>query len=58
MARTHFAFRIDMWSDDGEKVVKHLAGAEGLPGGEGNVSGRLQTLAQRGHHLASGHAGN
>jgi hypothetical protein len=30
MARTHFAYRIDMWSDDGENVVEYLAGAENL----------------------------
>jgi hypothetical protein len=26
--RTHFAFRIDMWTDDGENIIEHLAGAE------------------------------
>jgi hypothetical protein len=26
--RTHFAFRIDMWTEDGENIVEHLAGAE------------------------------
>ena len=26
--RTHFAFRIDLWTDDGENLVEHLAGAE------------------------------
>jgi hypothetical protein len=30
MTRTHFAFCIDMWSEDGENVVEHLAGAEDL----------------------------
>jgi len=24
--RTYFAFRIDMWTDDGENIVEHLAG--------------------------------
>ena len=26
--RTHFAFRIDAWTDDGENLVEHLAGVE------------------------------
>jgi hypothetical protein len=27
--RTHFAYRIDYsWTDDGENVVEHLAGAQ------------------------------
>ncbi len=26
--RTHFAHRIDMWDDDGENVIEHLAGVE------------------------------
>jgi hypothetical protein len=26
--RTHFAHRIDMWDDDGENLVEHLAGLE------------------------------
>jgi hypothetical protein len=28
MPQTHFAFRIDRWTDDGERIVEHLAGAE------------------------------
>ena len=26
--RTHFAFRIDLWTSDGASIVEHLAGAE------------------------------
>jgi hypothetical protein len=26
--RIHFSFRIDMWTDDGENVIEHLAGVE------------------------------
>jgi hypothetical protein len=26
--RSHFAHRIDMWIDDGESIVEHLAGIE------------------------------
>jgi len=26
--QTHFAFRIDTWTADGESIVEHLAGVE------------------------------
>jgi hypothetical protein len=26
--RTYFAFRIDMWTDDGESIIEQLAGVE------------------------------
>jgi hypothetical protein len=26
--RTHFAFRIDLWTTDGENVIEHVAGVE------------------------------
>ena len=29
--RTHFAYRIDSWNDDGENVVEHLAGVQDFP---------------------------
>jgi hypothetical protein len=28
--RTHFTHRIDLWADDGEHVIEHLAGVEDL----------------------------
>ena len=28
MTRNDFAFRIDRWTDDGERIVEHVAGAE------------------------------
>ena len=28
MNRTHFLYRIDMWSNDGKEVIDHLAGVE------------------------------
>ena len=28
MPQTHFAFRIERWTDDGERIVEHVAGAE------------------------------
>ena len=26
--RTHFTFRVDTWTPDGESIVEHVAGAE------------------------------
>jgi hypothetical protein len=26
--RAHFSFRVDMWDDDGENIIEHLAGVE------------------------------
>jgi hypothetical protein len=26
--RTHFTFRVDTWSPDGESIVEHVAGVE------------------------------
>ena len=28
MTQNDFAFRIDRWTDDGERIVEHVAGAE------------------------------
>ena len=28
--RTHFVYRIDIWTDDGKSIVEHLAGLENL----------------------------
>ena len=28
--RTQFAYRIDVWTDDGKNIVEHLAGLENL----------------------------
>jgi hypothetical protein len=30
MTRTHFLYRIDLWTIDGKQVIEHLAGAEDL----------------------------
>jgi hypothetical protein len=26
--RTHFAFRIDLWTSDGSSIIEHVAGVE------------------------------
>jgi hypothetical protein len=28
--RTHFVYRIDIWTDDGKNILEHLAGLENL----------------------------
>ena len=28
VTRTHFTFRVDTWSPDGESIVEHIAGVE------------------------------
>jgi hypothetical protein len=28
--RTHFVYRIDIWTDDGKNILEHLAGMENL----------------------------
>jgi hypothetical protein len=30
--RTHFTFRVDTWTPDGESIVEHVAGVEEGPG--------------------------
>jgi hypothetical protein len=40
--RTHFTFRVDPWTPDGESIVEHVAGV-----------GRLPTMALHPHHLAA-----
>jgi 23S rRNA pseudoU1915 N3-methylase RlmH len=30
MTQKDFAFRIDRWTDDGERIIEHVAGAEGF----------------------------
>jgi hypothetical protein len=29
--RTHFTFRVDTWTSDGESIVEHVAGVGHLP---------------------------
>ena len=28
VTRTHFTFRVDLWTPDGESIVEHIAGVE------------------------------
>ena len=53
MPQTHFAFRIDRWTGDGERIVEHVVGAE-----DGGLPCCPQALAQSGNDLAAGRAGD
>jgi hypothetical protein len=41
--RTHFTFRVDTWTPDGESIVEHIAGVEDY---QVALATRLRTLAQ------------
>jgi hypothetical protein len=46
--RTHFTFRIDTWTPDGESIVEHIAGVEDYQ------VALARTLAGHPHHPAPG----
>jgi hypothetical protein len=50
---THFTFRVDTWTPDGERIVEHVAGVQDF---EVALPRRLRTLAWCPHHLAPGRA--
>jgi len=52
--RTHFTFRVDTWTPDGESIVEHIAGIEDYRVALANLPRRLRTLAGHTHHLAAG----
>jgi hypothetical protein len=52
--RTHFTFRVDTWTPDGESIVEHVGRRRGLLGGPRHLPRRLPTLAEHTDHLAAG----
>src|SRR5262245_48349224 len=54
--RTHFTFRVDTWTPDGESIVEHIAGVEDYQVCTRHFPRRLRTLARHAHHLAAGRA--
>jgi len=54
--RTHFTFRVDTWTIDGESIVEHVAGVEDYQVALATFTARLRTLAWRPHHHAAGRA--
>jgi hypothetical protein len=48
--RTHFVYRIDIWSDDGRHILEHLAGLEKPSAGgaaKGFKAGNIRSLANQ-----------
>ena len=56
--RTHFTFRVDTWTPDGESIVEHVAGIEDYQVALRYLPRRLPTLAWHSHHLTAGRASN
>jgi hypothetical protein len=52
--RTHFTFRIDTWTADGESIVEHLAGVEDYTLAMATYRSCDRTLAQHTDHVAAG----
>jgi len=52
--RTHFTFRVDTWTPNGESIVEHVAGVEDYQGCARHVPICLRTLARHPHHIAAG----
>jgi hypothetical protein len=48
--RTHFLYRIDMWTVDGEKVIERLAGVVDFKVAMASLQDSLRPLAWHGHH--------
>jgi hypothetical protein len=54
VTRTHFTFRVDTWTHDGESVIEHVAGVEDFQVALATYRRRLRTLAWHARHLAAG----
>ena len=52
--RTHFTFRVDTWTPDGESIVEHIASIEDYRVALANLPRRLRTQAGHTHRLAAG----
>jgi hypothetical protein len=49
--RTHFSFRVDTWTPDGESIVEHVAGVEDY---QIALATFRATLSQHADHVAAG----
>jgi len=52
--RTHFTFRVDTWTADGESIVGHVAGVEDYQVALATYRAACQSLAGHAHYLAAG----
>src|SRR5262249_6980305 len=50
VTRTHFRFRIDVWTANSESIVGHVAGIEDYELVLGTLPPRLRALAPRAHY--------
>ena len=57
VTRTHFRFRIDVWTANSESIVGHVAGIEDYELVLGTFPPRLRALAPRAHYPAARHQG-
>ena len=55
VTRTRFAFRVDMWTADGESIVEHIADVEDLTVALATYHAACKRWPGRGHHPAAGH---
>ena len=51
--RTHFTFRVDTWTPDGESIVEHVAGIEDYQVALATYRAACQRWAWHAHHLAA-----
>ena len=56
VTRTHFRFRIDVWTANSESIVGHVAGIEDYELVLGIFPPRLRALAPRAHYPCGGSA--
>ena len=52
--RTHFTFRVDTWTPDGESIVEHVAGVENYQLSLATLPRRPRTLARHSITLRQG----
>jgi len=51
--RTHFTFRVDTWTPDGESIVEHVAGIEDYQVALATCRAACERWARHSHHLAN-----
>src|SRR5262249_26259924 len=51
--RTHFTFRVDTWTPDGESIVEHVAGVEDYQVALATFRAACERWPRHAHHLAA-----
>jgi hypothetical protein len=52
--RTHFSFRVDTWTPDGESIVEHVAGVEDYQVALATFRTACEALARHADQVAAG----